>query len=84
MGRPVVAFDVGGVREWLVDGQNGFVVAPRNVQELAERLGQLLSDERLRQAMGRNGVELARTRFNPKRHVDSMLALYDELLSDVP
>jgi glycosyltransferase involved in cell wall biosynthesis len=84
MGRPVVAFDVGGVREWLVDGYNGFLVSPKDITTFAAALDRLLEDASLRQAMGRNGMELARTRFNPKRHVDSMLALYDELLSDVP
>jgi glycosyltransferase involved in cell wall biosynthesis len=81
MGKPVVAFDVGGVREWLVDGSNGFLVPPRNVAAFAERLKRLLNDESLRQTMGRNGMELARTRFEPKRHVDTMLSLYDELLA---
>jgi glycosyltransferase involved in cell wall biosynthesis len=80
LGRPVVAFDVGGVREWLVDGHNGFLIQPGDVGSFAAALERLLDDEPLRQSMGRNGVELARTRFDPKRHVDTMLDLYSEIL----
>ena len=80
LGRPVVAFDVGGIREWLVDGRNGFLVPPRDVAAFAGALERLLDDESLRRTMGQNGIELARTRFDPKRHVDAMLALYSEIL----
>ena len=80
LGRPVVAFDVGGVREWLTDGHNGFLVPPRDTAAFAAALRRLLLDDGLRQAMGRNGQELARTRFDPRRHVETMLSLYDDLL----
>lgn len=81
LGKPVVAFDVGGVREWLVDGHNGFLVRHKDVAGFAGALERLLREESLRRTMGRNGIELARTRFDPKRHVEAMLRLYDELLS---
>jgi glycosyltransferase involved in cell wall biosynthesis len=79
-GKPVVAFDVGGIREWLADGQNGFLVPPKDIEAFAAALRRLLLDEELRRRMGQNGVELARTRFDSKRHVDTMLALYSEIL----
>jgi glycosyltransferase involved in cell wall biosynthesis len=81
LGKPVVAFDVGGISEWLVDGRNGYLVPPRDVAALAGALERLLDDAPLRQRMGRDGVELARTRFDPKRHVEVMLALYQEILA---
>ena len=80
LGKPVVAFDVGGIREWLVDGHNGFLIRPGDVGVFAAALERLLDDEALRLAMGRNGVELALTRFNPKRHVDAMMRLYEQVL----
>jgi len=42
-GLPVVATDVGGVREILHDGENGFVVPPRNPAAMAARLDEVLS-----------------------------------------
>src|SRR5262249_18349401 len=40
-GLPVVAFDVGGIGEWLVDGQNGFLVPRMDRAQFAARLAQL-------------------------------------------
>ena len=84
LGKPVVAFDVGGVREWLVNAHNGFLVPPKDIVAFAGALNRLLRDETLRRTMGQNGVELARTRFDPKRHVEAMLCLYNELLRPAP
>ena len=33
--KPVVAFDVGGVSDWLVDGENGFLVPRGDVDAMA-------------------------------------------------
>lgn len=84
LGKPVVAFDVGGVREWLVHAFNGFLVPPKDSVAFADALEHLMQDEGLRQTMGQNGVELSRTRFHPKRHVEALLGLYDEVLGGAP
>ena len=44
-GLPVVAFDAGGIREWLTDGENGFLVPWMNTQQYASRIEQLLSNK---------------------------------------
>jgi glycosyltransferase involved in cell wall biosynthesis len=53
-GRPVVAVDVGGVREAVIDGQTGFVTG-RDVDELIDRLRQLDEDRDLLSKMGAQG-----------------------------
>jgi glycosyltransferase involved in cell wall biosynthesis len=52
MGKPIVATDVPGCREVVVDGQNGFLVPPRNPQALAEALEKLLVSAELRAKFG--------------------------------
>jgi glycosyltransferase involved in cell wall biosynthesis len=53
-GRPVVAVDVGGVREAVIDGQTGFVTE-RDVDELTNRLRHLDEDRELASKMGAQG-----------------------------
>jgi glycosyltransferase involved in cell wall biosynthesis len=50
--RPVVAYDVGGVRSWLVDGVNGFAVPPGDELALGAAVGRLLKEDGLRARLG--------------------------------
>lgn len=53
-GRPVVATDVGGVSDVVVDGQTGWVVAADDVRALADRIVRLARDPGMRAGMGRD------------------------------
>jgi glycosyltransferase involved in cell wall biosynthesis len=57
-GLPVVAFDSGGIREWLFDGQNGFLVPWKDTDRFAERVEQLLRDKDLARRLGGRGREM--------------------------
>ena len=75
-GKPVVAFDVGGVREWLDDGINGFLVPEKNTVVLAEKLERLARDPALRMRLGSAGYELVKERFAPQlllNHIDRLI-----------
>lgn len=52
---PVVAFDAGGVRDWLRDGENGFLVPWMDTGLYAEKIDALLADKQLARAMGGRG-----------------------------
>ena len=77
-GVPVVASDVGGVREWLHDGRTGTLVPPGNVDALADGLRSLLASPETNRAMGLAGQELIRTRFSVERHVASIVSIYED------
>jgi glycosyltransferase involved in cell wall biosynthesis len=53
--KPVVATRVGGIPEVVEDGVNGYLVAPGNVDGLAERVRQLITDPALRARLGDAG-----------------------------
>ncbi len=54
-GLPVVIGDSGGAPETVLDGETGFVVPPRDVAAVAERLAPLLTDRELARSMGSRG-----------------------------
>jgi glycosyltransferase involved in cell wall biosynthesis len=63
MGLPVVATNVGGNPEAVLDGDTGFIVSERTPEALAAPLIRLLEDEAGRAAMGRRGYERCREEF---------------------
>lgn len=73
--RPVIAFDVGGVREWLVDRETGLAVAPGDSAALAAAIAQIAGDRALATRLGRRGRECVEARFTARAHVDALLGV---------
>lgn len=63
-GRPIVTTDVPGCRETVLDGENGLLVAPRDVAGLAAAMERLARDPDLRGRMGAASRALAERRFD--------------------
>jgi glycosyltransferase involved in cell wall biosynthesis len=66
-GVPVVAAAVGGLRDTVVDGQTGLLVAPFDADATASAIDRLLNDSELRTEYGRAGRERVRTRYTWQR-----------------
>mgnify|MGYP001346108788 CR=1 FL=1 len=79
-GVPVVAFDAGGIREWLFDGQNGFLVPWMDRNTFAQRIDQLLTDKDLARRMGENGRRIARERFGFEQYIDGLERMFARLV----
>jgi N-acetyl-alpha-D-glucosaminyl L-malate synthase BshA len=60
MGLPVIASRVGGLPWIIKDGENGFLVEPRNPRDIAEKIILLLTNDDLRVYMSRRNIEKAR------------------------
>jgi glycosyltransferase involved in cell wall biosynthesis len=78
-GTPVVCSAVGGLPEVVQDGVTGFLVEPGNVDELHERLAELLENRALARRMGENARALALERFTWEACADRCLSAYGEL-----
>ena len=63
-GLPVVGFKSGGVGEWLIDGETGYLVPWMERQQYAGRIEELLRNKKLARTLGENGRELAERRFS--------------------
>ena len=79
-GKPVVATGVSGTPEVVVDNATGFVVEPKNVPQLQERLSELVRDKELRRKMGAAGRERVVAEFSAEGMVRATEALYEKLL----
>lgn len=81
-GRPVVATDVGGVSEVVRHGENGLLVPRRDPEALADAILSLLRSPDRARAMGLRGRQIAQERFDARRMVERVDALYQELLRE--
>ncbi len=79
-GKPVVAFDIGGVNEAVVNGETGLLVNRGSSGELAEALLKLLGDVGLREKMGSAGRKFVVENFTWDICAQKMLAVYREAL----
>jgi glycosyltransferase involved in cell wall biosynthesis len=77
-GRPVVA--TGTSQVYVREGATGFLVPAGDVDALAERVGRLLLDPALREAMGRRGRALVRERCDLRGWGERLMGLYAEML----
>ena len=81
---PVVCTPVGGLREWIVDGQNGLFVAPADVPHLAAQILRLLNDSAFAAQLGAAGWQTVHNRCTLDIVSDQLEALYDDVLSERP
>jgi glycosyltransferase involved in cell wall biosynthesis len=77
--RPVVASDVGGLRDIVVNEETGIRVPPRDPVALAEAIDRLLDDPALRKQMGIVGREKA-VRYTSQVVVPEVLAVFESVL----
>ena len=78
-GIPVIAFDVGGVREWLSEFENGILVPEKTFIAAAAMLEGLAQNREALAAMGKRGRELAKEKFSEEKFVDNFKKLPEVL-----
>jgi len=78
--RPVVATSVGGASDAVEHGETGLLVPPRQPEQLAAALDQLLADPERRARMGAAGQQRARERYHASAVIPRLEALYEALL----
>jgi glycosyltransferase involved in cell wall biosynthesis len=75
-GLPVVAFDAGGIKEWLTDGFNGYLVPWMDRTLYAAKVEALLRDKALARAMGERGRQALVESFSFTQYVDNLELLF--------
>jgi glycosyltransferase involved in cell wall biosynthesis len=80
-GIPCVVTDVGGMKELVADGENGFVIQPDDPVALATRIIELLDDPDLARRMGSKGRERVAHRFTMEAMVRNTTDLFRKVTS---
>jgi glycosyltransferase involved in cell wall biosynthesis len=80
LGKPVIATDVGGNSEAVVDNLTGLLARPNDPADVASKLVRLLEDANLRASMGRAGARRAELLFSDKQNAARMRTVFEDLL----
>lgn len=78
-GRPVVAFNVGGMPEAIVEGQTGFLLEPDDIESFVDRLLCIVTDPHQAAMMGEHCRDHAQS-FSIDRHVQRLMDIYKQLI----
>jgi glycosyltransferase involved in cell wall biosynthesis len=79
-GKPVVAFDVGGLPELIKNGYNGQLVKLGDTEEMAKVISGFFSNKGQLEELGRNGQEFIKTFLSPENTYRKMEKIYEEFL----
>jgi len=79
-GIPVVAFDVGGLRDWLKHEENGFLVPWMDHEQFAARLDQLLLDKDLARRLGASGLDLVTKNYDFNRYIENLVGMFGRVV----
>jgi glycosyltransferase involved in cell wall biosynthesis len=79
-GRPVAAFDSGGMRDAVIDGETGLLVPSGDAAALAAALARLVDDPALRRRLGEGALILARREFDADTEARRFESLYEDVL----
>jgi glycosyltransferase involved in cell wall biosynthesis len=83
-GLPVIATAVGAIPDFVKDGEDGFLIAPKNPQVLADRICRLLDDEDLRKRISERVRERAPREFAIEIGCGKVAELVSDLLASAP
>lgn len=79
-GVPCIGTNIGGIPEVIADGETGFLCELGAIEEMVGRAVELLSDEGLHEKFSRNGIIVARNKFDCKKIVSQYEQIYYQLL----
>lgn len=76
LGLPSVAADVGGVRDLLRDGSEGYIYAPGDVEKLAEHIVRIFALEQNGEALGQAAKDHALATHDPETNLNALIDIY--------
>ena len=79
-GKPIVATNVGGIKEIIQNGETGLLVPPKDAKELAKKILYLLCNEGEAQRLAKNAKEESK-KYSVENSVRKLEEIYDSLIS---
>jgi glycosyltransferase involved in cell wall biosynthesis len=79
-GIPNISTNIAAIPEAVMDGINGKLVMPGNVDGLADAMVTLINNKRLRVSYSQQAYNLAKDEYSLSHHFESLIGIYEELL----
>lgn len=79
VGNPVVAFAVDGLKEIVKNNQNGFLISPNQMNEMAEKIVQILKNKSLLESLKKDAIQSIDNSFDIHNMIHKQEELYQKL-----
>jgi glycosyltransferase involved in cell wall biosynthesis len=79
--KPVLASNLGAIKEFVLDGLNGVLFDPGNAINLASKASYLFSHKKELLEMGKNANKIYRERFGKERNYNDLMNIYSQTIS---
>jgi glycosyltransferase involved in cell wall biosynthesis len=79
-GAPVIAADIGNLREIIADGQDGLLIPANDPQAFIEAVKKISDDKALADRLAKNGAEKART-FSIEKTLDALVRVFERFVA---
>jgi glycosyltransferase involved in cell wall biosynthesis len=77
---PIIASEVGGIKEFVKNGVNGILVPPNDPKKLANAIKKLLGNRKLREEYGKNGRKMVEDHFSWESVAKEAVRIYEEVI----
>ena len=77
--KPIVAFNVGGITDWLKDGLNGFLVKRKDVRKLADKISYLFYHKQIAEKMGKAGSKIYQDQYEKDHHLSRLIQVFEKI-----
>jgi len=80
-GIPIIATNVGGIKDIILEDKTGYIVNTDDIDGFAEKLWELIENENKRQEMSQNGWSFVKDKFQYTKLISNMDEYYKSLLN---
>lgn len=80
IGKPIIATNIGGVPELIIDNKTGLLYNKEHSHELLEKMQELFANEELRKTLGKNAKEFATKEFSKENYYNKLYSIYEKSL----
>ena len=81
-GKPVVAFETEGIRDWLSDGETGVCIEFGHRHRFRAAVCDLLNDRERLLMLGRRSRQIWEQKFQPEQHLAALVASYEKVKTE--
>lgn len=79
--KPVIASNIGGLKEVVVNNKTGFLIESENIDAIADAMEKLILDKNLRKEMGINGRKFVKEKYEFSTNIKDTISLYHKLVN---
>lgn len=81
--RPVIASNIGGLPEIVIDGENGFLCVAKSARSILTKLEILVNDKALRERFGKAGRKFVQEKYDWENNADLMVEHYQRIMKEM-